>query len=302
MSQNLLEIIQQTCGELGIIVPTAIIGSTDPQTIQLLALLQRHGHDLCLNFEWQELNRQYLLNTVATISSGTVTAGSAVITNIPDTSTFTTNYGVYGDGIAPFSNVLSVDSTTQITMDQPAQTSGVLVTLQFSQVNYPLPADWLKQIPQTEWDRTNRWPLMGPKSPQEWQSYQSGVVYAGPRERFRIIGNAISITPPPPSALTFAYEYISSYYVTGIDSITKPKFTVDTDTCVFDDSLMVAGLKVRWLNAKGLPSDMEMREYSKLLEVLKAQNKSAPKLSLSPMVGDILLGYNNVQDGNWASV
>lgn len=296
---NLLEIIQQTCLELGIGSPDLVVGSQDPQTNQLLALLQRHGHDLCRQFEWQRLDKQYLFTTVQYSLTGDITLGSPVITNIPSTAALTTNFGVFGSGILPFSDIVSIDSPTQVTMNQPAQATAVGEALSFSQVAYPLPPDWLKQIPQTEWDRTNRWPLLGPKSPQEWQSYESGIVYAGPRERFRIQDQAIQVNPPPPAPLTFSYEYISSYYVIGADGTAKPRFTADTDTTLFDDSLMIAGLKVRWLNAKGLPLTFEGSEYANLLSGLMAQDKSAPKLSLSPSYGDILLGYRNVQDGDW---
>jgi hypothetical protein len=172
-------------------------------------------------------------------------------------------------------------------MNQRADSSGSS-SLQFSQVAYPLPADWLKQIPQTEWDRTNRWPLMGPKSPQEWQSYKSGIVYAGPRERFRIQQGAVQINPPPPNALTFAYEYVSSFWVVAADGTLK-------DNCVFDDSLMVAGLKLRWKTAKGLDASAEGIEYASLLDQIKGQDQSAPVLSLSPCYGSYL---NNGESGS----
>ena len=32
---------------------------------------------------------------------------------------------------------------------------------------YELPSDWCYNIDQTQWDRTNHWPLLGPKSPQD---------------------------------------------------------------------------------------------------------------------------------------
>lgn len=295
---TLLQLIQQTCQELALDVPTLIVGSQDQQTVQLFALLNRHGHDLTRNFEWEKLDKQYLLTTVAYNLAGNTVAGSAIITGIPSTANLSVNFGVTGLGINPFAQILSIDSATQVTMDQPA-TMTQSQTLQFSQVGYPLPSDWLKQIPQTEWDRTNRWPLMGPKSPQEWQSYKSGVVYAGPRERFRIQANAIQISPPPPNALIFAYEYISANWAYSATNVGKPYFTADTDTCIYDDSLMVAGLKLRWMQAKGLDYSFNATEYGALLQACMAQDKSAPKLSLSPVLGEILMTEWNVQDGNW---
>jgi len=182
---NLLQLIQQVCDELAINRPTVIVGTTDPQTRQMSALLYRLGNDLVKQFEWQRLNKEYILQTVAYSRTGTTTQGSNVITGISTTTGLSSQFGVSGVGVEPFAQIVTVDNATQVTMNMPSTASGT-VTLQFSQVQYNLPSDWDREIPQTEWDRTNRWPLMGPQSAQDWQSFKSGIVYAGPRERFRV--------------------------------------------------------------------------------------------------------------------
>ena len=42
-----------------------------------------------------------------------------------------------------------------------------------------------------------------------------------------------------------------------------------------------------------------MQEFNGLLATIKAQDKSAAKLSLSPVNGSIYLGTSNIPDGNW---
>lgn len=294
---NLLEIVGQATNEMGLVAPSAVVTSADPQVKQLFALLNRLGMDLVRQFDWQRLDREYILTTAASNLSATTTKDSAVVV-LADTTGLSTNYGVSGIGIIPFSQILSVDSSTQITMTMTATQSGTN-DLQFSQVQYPLPSDWKKQIPQTEWDRTNRWPLMGPQSAQDWQSFKSGIVYAGPRERFRILSNAITVNPPPPNGLVFAFEYISKSFAIAADGSFKAAFSADTDTCVFDDSLMVSGLKAKFKQAKGLDAQFEIAEFIDLLDQCKAQDKSTPKLSLSPSNESTLLSLANIQDGNW---
>ena len=294
---TLLQLIQQACREMALNVPTAIVSSADPQTVQMFALLNRFGMDLCRQDDWQRLDREYIMTTVAQQQSATITNGSAIIT-LSSTTGMTTNWGIDGTGIAPFAQIASVDSPTQVTMNMPAQASGTY-TLNFAQIQYPLPSDWKKQIPQTEWDRTNRWPMMGPQTAQAWQSFKSGIVYAGPRERFRILGQTMAINPPPPNGLTFSWEYISNAYVTSAAGARKSNFTADDDTCVFDDSLMVQGLKVKFKQAKGLDVTFELSEFNILLEQCKAQDRSAAKLNLSPADITVLLTTNNIQDGNW---
>jgi len=63
---TLIQLIQQVCDELAINRPTVIVDTTDPQTRQMSALLYRLGNDLVKQFEWQRLNKEYILQTVTT--------------------------------------------------------------------------------------------------------------------------------------------------------------------------------------------------------------------------------------------
>lgn len=295
---TLLELVQQVCDELMIQRPQTVAGSTDPQIRQLLALLNRLGVDLSRQAQWQRLNREHILTTVAINQTGNTVAGSNVITGIPSTVGITQQFGVNGPGTTPFAQVTSVGAN-QVTLNMPMTETLTGASFQFSQVAYDLPSDWLSEIPQTEWDRTNRWPLLGPQSPQAWQSFKSGIVYAGPRQRFRIQENQILINPPPPNGLLFSLEYISNGWVINSVNQRLPRFTNDTDTAIFPDSLLVTGLKAQWKAAKGLDGTFDLAEFRVMLDTIKAQDKSAPKLSLSPQPGEVLLSVANVVDGNW---
>lgn len=294
---TLLEIVRQVMGELALGQPAGVVGNQDATVTQLLALLSRFGGDLARDHDWQRLIREYILTTQATIKSGTTAAGSAVVT--VDPTGLSAGWGVSGTGIRPFSQIVAVGATT-VTLNMPADVSST-TDLQFSQVQYPLPADWKKQIPQTEWDRTNRWPLMGPQSPQSWQSFKSGIVYAGPNERFRILGNAITLNPPPPAGLLLAFEYVSKNWIVGVDGTAKSAFTADSDTTIYDDSLMVLGLKVLFLQAKGLDFSLEGGQFTTLLAQCKAQDASAPALSTSGRRTGRFLSNCNVPDGSWGA-
>jgi hypothetical protein len=297
MNMTLLQLIQQACREMALGVPAAVVSSQDPQVVQMYALLNRFGGDLCRQDDWRRLDREHILVTVAQTISTTMTLGSSVLT-VPSTAGLSENWGIDGTGIQPFAQIVSIDSPTQVTINMPALETGTF-DLNFAQVQYPLPSDWKKQIPQTEWDRTNRWPLLGPQSAQGWQSFKSGIVYAGPRERFRLLGNTIALNPPPPNGIVLAWEYISNAFVIAADGTMKSSFTADDDTCVFDDSLMVQGLIMAFKQAKGLDVSFELSRFNGLLEQCKAQDRSAAKLSLSPADISILLTTQNIPDGSW---
>lgn len=296
---TLLGLVRQVMAELGLQQIPGAVGNQEPSVRQIFALMSRLGMDMTREHDWQRLVREHILTTQATSVSSTITEGSATVT-VPSTAGITPKWGVWGTGARPFAQVLSVDSPTQLTMNMPADKTGEF-DLQFSQIEYPLPSDWKKQIPQTEWDRTNRWPLMGPQTAQAWQSFKSGIVYAGPRERFRIFGNCIAVNPPPPDGLLFSFEYISKNYVIAQDGTSKPSFTADTDTCIFDDSLMILGTKTLFLQAKGLDYSLEGQQFANLMSQCKAQDASAPALSISPRPASQFLSNRNIPDGSWGS-
>lgn len=296
---TLLQIIQDTCDELALDRPTAVMSSNDKQVRQMLALLNRLGRDLVKQYEWQRLDKEALITTVQYTYTGTLTAGSNVITGLSSVVGLNTNFTALGVGVMPFAQITSVGATT-VTMDMAATESGV-ASLEFTQNQYPLPSDWDREIPQTEWNRTTRWPLLGPKSAQEWQTFKSGIVSAGPRQRFRILGNSLQINPSPPPGQMASFEYISNAWVIGNDGTSKTTFTADNDTCVFSDSLLLTGLKTQWKQSKGLDVTFDVSEFRALLERAKSQDKSAAKLYLSQASGNILLTNRNLIDGSFPS-
>lgn len=88
-------------------------------------------------------------------------------------------------------------------------------TLATSTDSYALPADFDSVLNQTLWNRTQKWPLIGPMDPVQWQTYKSGLISTVPRQRFRVKGwttNQFFIDPTPSSSedgQTCVYEYMS---------------------------------------------------------------------------------------------
>lgn len=305
MSYSLLELVQQMNGELGLQQPSSVIGNSNNQTKQQLALVQRLGKDLVRDFEWQRLVQAYIYQTTAAVvTTGTVTSGSSVITAIPSTASLAVGNvvtGTTGVGLAPYVEILTVDSSTQVTLNQPVTTSTASASLTFAKQDYALPSGYDRMISDTNWDRTNHWRNMGTKSSQEWQTLQGGVISVGPRERFRIYNNKLRIFAALTTAYNFSFEYVSNFWVvaTGATAGSKAAYTADTDLCVFPDDLMLAGLKFYFLKAKKLDAGVELGEFTRALSYCKAQDVPVPSMSLAPTLPAELVGPWSIQDGNW---
>jgi len=305
MSYTLLELVDQVSGELGLTQPPLVIGSSNNQTIQLLALAQRLGKDLVRDFEWQKLVKAYIWQTQNAVSTtGTITANSKIITNIPSTANLQVGNVITGTGQTPYAEILTIDSSTQVTLNAPVTTSTASVSMTFAKQDYDLPDGYDRMISDTNWDRTDHWRNIGTKSSQDWQFLQGGIISIGPRERYRIFNGKFRIFQALTTVYNFSFEYVSNYWVcaAGSSEGTKAEFTADTDTSVFPDDLMMAGLKFYFLKAKKLDYGIELGEFTRALSYNKAQDVPVPSMSLAPVGMNQLVGPWSVQDGNWPSV
>lgn len=191
-------------------------------------------------------------------------------------------------------------------------TKEFIITTVENQSEYDLPPDWSYFIDQTQWDRTNHWPLLGPKTAQEWQWLKGGLLSAGPRIRYRVLGGKFQIFPTPspentPSGTgvfapwTLAMEYVSSSWLKSA-TISNTFFDMardDTDTLLLDPWIVVKFLKLKYWEAKGLDTGAYAKDFVTTFENRIGKNKGAPVLTLAPRSRTMLIGINNIPDGSW---
>lgn len=112
------------------------------------------------------------------------------------------------------------DETMQNVRDSfwwPQLTKEWTFTLATNTAGYALPGDFNQMVFATQWNRTQKWPLIGPLNSQEWQLYKSGLVANFPRQRFMVRGwsaTQFTIDPTPDSGLngqTCVFEYTTNY-------------------------------------------------------------------------------------------
>jgi hypothetical protein len=298
---TMVQLIQQATGEMGLQVPTYVAGNTAQDTIQQLALLNAVGYELQRQWDWNALCTEYRFTTSYTQTTGNLTSGLAVVTGIPSTTGFDTTYMVTGTGVATDVYVQSVDSPTQVTLSVPAQITGTGVTLNFCKTKYSNPSDFDRQIDTTQWDKTKHWQMLGPETAQQWQWLKSGYISTGPRLRFRRLGGTFQIWPPITANELLGMEYVSNKWAVDANGNGKGSFTVDTDSCIYPDRLMVLGLKLKYFSVKGFNADEFRMQYQAELNIAKANDKGAPVLSFAPEISQVLIGIANVPDTGYGS-
>lgn len=302
---TLLEIVQTACNELGLTAPSIVAGSNDLQVKQLMALANREGQGLYRDYDWTQLQKEFIVNVEAPIEmTGDVTLNSAIVTGLSDTSALDTTYNVSGEGMPQAQMVAEVLSSTSVRLEMLSTATASATTLTFAKQVYDLPDDFDRYIGQTWWDRTNHWRLIGPDSPQMWQYIESGIFATGPRIRWRQKGrnpSSLYIWPPPssdtPDALV--WEYVSRDWVEKADGTFSNTMTLDTDQPLLDEQAMILGVKWRMWQIKGFSYGSMQQEYLDYVSQLTARDGGNPDLFLNRRTGPFLIGTQSVQDGFW---
>jgi hypothetical protein len=297
----MLQLIQETSNELGLVAPTSVAGNTNQDVIQLLALMNRQGYNLTKEYNWRALEREYRFYTQSVSTTGDVLDGSYTILNVADTTGIVPNkWMVTGTGIPQDCYVVAVSGST-VTLNQPAEQTEVGATLTFGQTQYDLPPDYESITNRTQWDKTKHWEMLGPEDAQQWQWLKSGYISTGPRVRWRILGQYFNIWPMMNTQEYLGYEYRSKGWAESSTGQVKNSFTADTDTTLFDDQIMILGTKLRYWQIKGFDTTALQQEYDRYLSIAKANDKGAPNLSFAPYPSKVLIGYANIPDTGYGS-
>lgn len=308
-TRTLLQIINTVQQELALPQVDTVIDNSDPNTVQLLGFAQSEIEELFRKPQdgWTVMQFEYNLVVSPPVeTTGNLTADSAVITGIPSTASILANYmAVSGSGIPQGARVLSVDSSTQVTMTMECTDAATAADLVFARDTYPEPSGFDHFISDTWWDRTNRWQLIGPTSPQEDQWHQSGIVATGPRRFFRQIGPLASnyrIWPPPAeitAPLQLVFEYVSNSPIrTSASASTYLQYwDADTNVPLLNDRAIIMGIKWRFWEQKGFNWLSKRKEYDDFVDRLIARDGGNTKLNLNPMPYSIYITPQNVQDG-----
>jgi hypothetical protein len=154
-------------------------------------------------------------------------------------------------------------------------------------------SDFARIVNDTMYDRTDRRPVYGPVTPQDWQQIK-GSVSTSVQHTFRVRGGKILFDPAPPAGHAIHFEYVSKNWVTD----DQDTFTADSDTSLIDEELITLGLVWRFREAKGFDYSEAFRKYEIRLANAIARDGGKAVLDLSNgRFGRVRPSL--VPDGNW---
>lgn len=299
---SLLTAVQQAVYEIGTgTVPTSVIGNTDAQVAQILAIATREGrefHDYGMQWGgWPECRKENTFNLIPVGPyTGDMTSGNTTIANMSSVVGLVAGYGITAAGLFANTTIVSVGANSIVVSQAPTITQ-TAVSMQFGQIAYSLPSDFKFFLSATQWDRNFRWQMLGPLSAQEWQTIVSGISPVGPRLRFRVMGNPLQMwiqpTPGQSQTDTIAFEYISSAWCQSAGGTLQTAWTLDTDTYLWDEDLLTLGIIWRFKRAKGLDYAEERRMYDDRVSAQMARSGGNRSLPLNASAGGIRLISNN---------
>jgi hypothetical protein len=300
MSMTALEITQAVMAELGLGSISSAVGSSNQVATQIVALANAVGRQITQANDWQALQKEHSFSVAYYTMTGTTTEGSYYVDDVDTTYLDNGIFAVTGTGIPTDTLLDYVITSSQVQLSQPATASGS-ASLNFVQVKYSLPDGFSSITNSTQWDKSTHLEIIGPDTPQLWQNLKSGYLSTGPRLQWRLLGDKFEIYPPNANDDLLQFEYVSKYWASSASGTAKGSFTADTDYCIFPDELMIAGAKLKFLQAKGLPSDFAAVDYMDILASSLATDAAAPILRMAGRSLNTLIGPDNIPDSGYGS-
>lgn len=150
-----------------------------------------------------------------------------------------------------------------------------------------LPSDFDRFVPETFWNRSDRFLLAGPISPAQWNGLKALTYEARDARKFIYRGNAIQVIPAFGGGEACAFEYVSRNWVdtNGDGEGDAASWQADTDTTVLDDDLLVYGIAFEWLASEALDSAGPMLgQYVERLNLLLSNDQPSADVLVT---GDI---------------
>jgi hypothetical protein len=163
---------------------------------------------------------------------------------------------------------------------------------------YDLPDDYRAFIPDTGYVTSTVNTIDMRTSPEDWGYLQSIGGSTGPTYQFRILGDKINVYGPT-SGDQVRIEYLTDYPVLSATGTAKKLFTVDTDTWILDDDLLIMNIIFRYKKLLGLQDwQIDAAEYADYERVMRGQEAASKTIEPGGSVSAFSEPYTNLWVNN----
>jgi len=326
---TLLTVVQSASIRVLAVKPTVAASSADPKTLQFVEAANEEGQELASRHTWQALRKEATFTTSGLtggiLSFGTLTGGTGYASGFSNTYNLVPLTGGTGSGaLATVAIVSGVVTSVTISQDNPG--SGYVAGDTLSAANSNLGGtgsgftirigsvgivgqqsqgtiqsicgpDFNFIVNETMWNRTQRRPVFGPKSPAEWQQLKAQFMQ-GPWIQYILRGNQLLMLPSPSPGFQIYFEWISKYWCTSAGGAGQSSFQADTDVGVLDERLLTLGCIWRFKQMNKLDYAEAQDTYEAAVQDAIGRDGSKPRLNLAGAQSDIYPGVV-VPAGSW---
>jgi hypothetical protein len=164
---------------------------------------------------------------------------------------------------------------------------------------YPLPSGFGRIINDTIWNITNRLPVPGPLTPEEWSYLKARLVGVTFNVLFRQYQQQIQLFPDTdtPGDWELAYEFTSRNWLQTASASAPDKTEPDANSDVvwFDPTVVTLGCVLRFQQAHKMATAASQDAYDVALQDAMDDDGGAPDLRLDSLGRDLaLIGERNI--------
>ena len=303
---TLKEIIRNFCHRVNIPPPTTIVGSSSPAENQYLSLFKFIGDNLRNRpYQWPQLKRGYYFNTVSGVRQYQLPGD---FYRILDSSQWDVGnqwpmrgpISDYNFAVREFA-VVSLQTRKAFRLIGPTQyLYSTAPYMQRSQGWFEIdpPGDTASDQLFLGYVSCN-W--LWPKSWIATTAYVLGDVVSGNGYVYicTTAGTSGTTRPSVPTGTVVDGTVTWTVYIEPFDASAENTKLSDNDICLFDDDLMIEGMRWAYLRAKGLDYQQERSDWEQQLKSAFARFNGPVRINMADEFGDYF-DWPNVPAGSWS--
>ena len=289
---TLLEIVEEVSKQIGLPVPTQVIGSTDVSTKQLLAFLNHEGRQLRSKYRWPSLTKEHTFTLATSTASYALPADFDF--HINETHWDRTNAWPLVGPVTPqfWQFRQSGISTTAPRTEFRVKGWGLT---QFAVFPTPTSSEngntFAFEYSSLTWVRPVTWSASATFAADEYCSYNENIYQTS-------AGGVTGATAPTHTSGSASDDSVTWTYV----SAAYEKFLADTDVPILNSDLLLLGARWRFLQQKGLPEWQAIQqEYELALRREMGRLQGGRRVSITGNGIPQYITTDSVPDTNFGS-